>query len=440
MTTFLRVLVNTGIANITTSYLWWSLIFWAYLETGSVLANGLIGGAYMLLVAAFSMLFGTLVDRHRKHRVMVLSAVVTTVAFLLAGVLFWTVGEDRVSDLSGPWFWLFSAILLGGAVLENMRSVALSTTVTLLVPEERHANANGLVGTVQGVGFLVTSVLSGLSVGLLGMGWTIAIALALTVLTFVDLLLIRIPEDEPERNPAERGADLKGGLAAVRAAPGLLALLIFSTFNNLFGGVYMALMDPYGLTLFSVETWGIVLAVCSTGFIIGGMAVARLGLGERPLRTMLIIVVVTGVIGAVFTLREWWWLFALGCWAWMLLMPVIEAAEQTVIQRVVPFATQGRVFGFATMCEAGATPITAFLAAPLAEFALIPYLNSDSGRDTWQWLLGTGEVRGIGLAFLLTGLGTVALAVAAFRSRAYGQLSRQYADVRPIIDAPGVVA
>ena len=48
-----------------------------YLETRSVLATGIIGGAYMLLVALFSMVFGTIVDRHRKHRVMVLSSVVT---------------------------------------------------------------------------------------------------------------------------------------------------------------------------------------------------------------------------------------------------------------------------------------------------------------------------------------------------------------------------
>ena len=42
-------------------------------------------------------------------------------------------------------------------------------------------------------------------------------------------------------------------VAAVRAATGLFALIIFSTFNNLVGGLYMALMDPYGLELFAVE-------------------------------------------------------------------------------------------------------------------------------------------------------------------------------------------
>ncbi len=172
MKTFVRVLINTGIANVTTSYLWWGLIFWAYLETGSVLVNGVIAGSYMLLVAAFSTVFGSLVDRYRKHHVMLLSGVVTTSFFAAAGVIFFVVGESDMSELDSVWFWVFSLILLVGAVVENMRSIALSTTVTLLLPDDKHANANGLVGTVQGIGFAVTSVLSGLSVAWLGMGWT----------------------------------------------------------------------------------------------------------------------------------------------------------------------------------------------------------------------------------------------------------------------------
>src|SRR5690606_3257 len=158
MRTFTQVLVNTGVANVTTSYLWFALTFWVYLETRSVLATGIIGGAYMLLVALFSMTFGTIVDRHRKQHVMVFASVITLVAFGVAGGLYLLYPEHQRVDIGGPAFWFFTAIILIGAVVENMRNIALSTTVTLLVPEERHANANGLVGTVQGLAFTVTSV------------------------------------------------------------------------------------------------------------------------------------------------------------------------------------------------------------------------------------------------------------------------------------------
>ena len=64
---FTNVLVNTLIANVTTSFLWFALTFWVYIETESVLATGVIGGAYMLLIAFFSMVFGTIVDRYRTE-------------------------------------------------------------------------------------------------------------------------------------------------------------------------------------------------------------------------------------------------------------------------------------------------------------------------------------------------------------------------------------
>ena len=47
----------------------------------------------------------------------------------------------------------------------------------------------------------------------------------------------------------------------------------------------------------------------------------------------------------------------------MVLMPFAEAAEQTVLQRVVPYERQGRVFGFAQSVEQSAAPLTAFLMA-----------------------------------------------------------------------------
>jgi len=435
MRTFLHVLVNTAAANITTSYLWFALTFWVYLETRSVLATGIIGGAYMLLLAIFGMVFGTFVDRHRKHRVMTVSALLTLAAFIVAGVMYFTQREATLLDLGGIWFWLFSGVILAGAVVENLRNIALSTTVTLLVPTERHANANGLVGTVQGLAFVVTSVFSGLSIGMLGMGWTLLIAIVMTALALGHLLLLRVPEDEPERTEGGKIIDIRGAAAAIRVVPGLFALIVFSTFNNLIGGVYMALMDPYGLTLFPVEWWGVVLGVTATGFIIGGGIVAARGLGRNPIRTMLLLVVLMGALGSLFTIREWWWLYALGIWVYMMLIPAVEAAEQTVVQKVVPFEQQGRVFGAATAIEVSASPITAFLIAPAAEFWIIPYMESGAGQRTWGWLLGDGEARGIALIFLFAGAVMVVFACLAFATRSYRTLSRQYETAPETVEA-----
>ena len=432
---FYQVLANTAIANVTSSYLWWGLTFWAYLETRSVLATAIIGGSYMLLVAVFGVVFGVIVDRTKKKAVMVLSSTITLVTYLLAGALYLSFPESVLVDWGGPWFWVFAAVILIGGVVENLRNIALSTTVTLLVPADRRDRANGLVGAVQGIAFMVTSVFSGLSIGLLGMGWTVVIAIVATALALAHLMFVPIPERGIAHvEGAPKGFGFRGVIPAIVVVPGLLALILFSTFNNLVGGVFMALMDPYGLTLFSVEVWGVILGITSIGFIVGGGLVAKFGLGKNPVRTMLLVNIGIALLGMTFAIREWWWLYAVGILVFMCLMPIAEAAEQTIIQRVVPFEKQGRVFGFAASAESAAAPLSSFVIGPLAQFWLIPFMNSQAGQNSLGWLLGPGQARGIALAFIAASAVLLVVVLLAFVSKPYRRLSHAYATAPPSLE------
>lgn len=428
MKKFYAVLLNTLIANVTTSYLWFALTFWLYLETKSVLATAVVGGTYMLLVAFCGLLFGTFVDKNYKKRVMLWSSIISTSAYALALIMYSIVGEGHLASLSSPYLWLFAAIVLAGAVVENLRNIALSTTVTILVPKDQRDKANGLIGSVTGLAFLVTSVLSGLSIGYLGLGWTLVIATSLTVLALVHISLIKIPEKEIVHDPnlAGKHIDIKGATKAIAKVPGLWALLLFSVFNNFVGGVFMALMDPYGLTLFSVQTWGMMLAITSVGFIAGGLVVAKTGLGKRPLRTLLLVNIMTSSVGLFFTIRELAWVYVIGIFLYMCFMPVAQAAEQVLLQRIVPLPKQGRVFGLKQSMEAAAAPITAFLIGPLAQFVVIPYMRG-KGENDFAWLLGHGDMRGVALIFVVASLVLLGVTILAFRSRAYRLITEEYA-------------
>jgi len=220
MRTFHLLVANTLVANVTNNFLWFALTFWVYLETRSVLATAMIGGGYMLLVAVSGMFFGTFVDRHLRRTSMLLSSVISLVTFALAGVVYAIAPGAGLRDLAHPAFWAFIVLILLGAIAGNLRLVALSTTVTLLVPEEGRDRANGLVGTANGVVFAMTSVLSGFGVGVLGLGWSLAIATVMTALVAAHLLTIRIDEEAPEpHEDASRFIDFGGAIRAVQVVP-----------------------------------------------------------------------------------------------------------------------------------------------------------------------------------------------------------------------------
>lgn len=318
-----------------------------------------------------------------------------------------------------------------GVITGNIRSIALQTLVTVLIPEDRRDKANGLVGTTTGVSFLVTSVISGLLVAAGGMFYVVVLGMGVLAVGVAHLAFVRVedrPHGEAARDPQSQQSkvDLRGTLRLVRGVPGLLALIGFSCFNNFLGGTFMALMDAYGLSLMSVQAWGLLWGALSAGFIIGGLAVAKSGLGKSPVRLLLLVNVVLWSVTCMFPLRSSVILLAAGMAVYMVLLPYAEAAEQTVLQQVVPFERQGRVFGFAQSTEQAASPLTAFLIGPITQLVFIPFMTTGIGAEVIGPWFGTGTTRGIALVFVLTGIAGLCVTARALRSRPYRQLSEHY--------------
>jgi MFS transporter, DHA3 family, multidrug efflux protein len=425
--TFYHLLINTLIVSVINFTVWFAITFFTYLETRSVFATAIISGIYLVATAISGFWFGSIVDHHKKKMAMVVSSLVSLAMYAICFLIYTTAPPEAFKDPSSIPLWVFVVLLMTGVIVGNIRMIALTTVTTILVPEDRRDRANGLVGTASGVSFLITSVISGLLVGHSGMYWVLVLGIGITIASIIHLLTVTIPEKEVEHTEEKpKKIDIRGTLKVVQGVPGLLALILFTTFNNFLGGVFMALMDAYGLSLVSVEMWGFIWGVLSIGFIVGGLVIAKKGLGKNPLKAMFLANVVIWVISATFTVHAWIGWLLIGMFIYLCVIPFIEAAEQTILQKVVPYERQGRVFGFAQSVEQMASPLTAFLIGPIAQFIFIPFMTTGAGVDLIGGWFGTGPDRGIALVFTLTGLIGLAVTLWAFGSRFYRQLSERY--------------
>ncbi|MEJ7837180.1 MAG: MFS transporter [Thermomicrobiales bacterium] len=439
MSIFRHLLANTLITSVTNFTVWFAITFFVYLETRSVFATAIISGIYLVLTAFTGIWFGSLVDHHKKKTMMLFSNVVSLGFYTISFILYLSVPDDTFEDPANVTLWIFITLLMLGVIAGNIRTIAMPTLVTILIPEDRRDKANGLVGTASGISFLITSVISGLLVGAGGMLYVLILALAVLGIGLLHLWNVDIPEVGVVHlegdAPPDRSVDIKGTLAVIRGVPGLWALIIFATINNFLGGVFMGLMDAYGLSLVSVETWGLLWGFLSSGFIVGGLLIARLGLGNNPVRSLLLINVVLWIITSLFAVQSSIVLLTIGMLLYMSLVPYIEASEQTILQKVVPYERQGRVFGFAQSVEQAASPLTAFLIGPIAQFIFIPYMTTGGGVDLIGSWFGTGDERGIALVFVLTGILGLILTLFALNSSFYRQLSETFRQTR---NAPAV--
>jgi DHA3 family multidrug efflux protein-like MFS transporter len=424
MKTFYAILANSLTAFLTNTFVWFAVTFWVYLETKSVVATSVMAGVYLGTVALSGFFLGSLVDRYKKKTAMILSSICSLFLYILAWIIYVSTPPQIFTDASSPILWVFIILALIGAIAGNIRSIALSTLVTILIPEEERDKANGLVGSANGVGFLVASLLSGLAIGFLGIFWVLVFAIGLTILIIIHVWTVSIPEKEVIHTEAQtKKIDIRGTIQVIQLVPGLFALIFFNTFNNFLGGVFMSLMDAYGLLLVSVQVWGFLWGFLSLGFIVGGLVVARKGLGKKPLRTLFLINTVMWTICIFFTIQASIVLLTVGLFIYLCLIPAVEASEQTILQKVIPHERQGRVFGFAQSIEQAASPLTAFMIGPIAQFLFIPFMTTGAGVDLIGGWFGTGTDRGIALLFTVTGLIGLTVTLIAMQSSSYRTLS-----------------
>ncbi|GAA3219220.1 MFS transporter [Dactylosporangium siamense] len=430
--TFHQLLINTLLVSVVNYTVWFAITFYVYLETRSVFATGVVSGIFLVMTAVTGIWFGSLVDHHSKTAMMQVSATASFLLYAAAFGVYQITPREEFTDPASVPLWALIVLLMVGVIVGNIRTIALPTLVTVLIEEDSRDKANGLVGTTSGVSFLVTSVISGFLVAIGGMFWVLVMALAVLAAAVVHLSFVRVIPAAVQAaassgdEPPKRTVDLRGTVGVVREVPGLTALILFSTFNNFLGGVYMALMDAYGLSLVSVQTWGLLWGALSAGLIVGGLCVSRTGLSSNPVRLLLLVNVVLWTVTVLFPLRSSIVLLGAGMLIYMVLVPYAEAAEQTILQKVVPYERQGRVFGFAQSVEQAASPLTAFLIAPIAQFVFIPLMTDGAGARAIGGWFGTGADRGLALVFVLTGVVGLIASVLALRSGPYRRLSHHF--------------
>nr|MBP7967613.1 MFS transporter [Candidatus Woesebacteria bacterium] len=225
MKTFYWLLANSLIAGVTNSFVWFVVTFWLYLETKSVLATSYLAGLYLVATACSSILFGSMVDHHKKKTALIISSIATLI-FFIAGLVFYLVTpEESFSYVHSLQLWILVFLLMGGVIAGNIRNITLPTTVTILVSEKDRDKANGLSGSMMGIAFSITSFASGLVLGFWGIQSALIIAVIMTAVALVHVYTISIPEKDIVHIEGQPKLDIRGTIKTIQGVPGLFALI-----------------------------------------------------------------------------------------------------------------------------------------------------------------------------------------------------------------------
>ena len=428
MQTFTLIWFGQFVSLVGTAMTRFALLIWAYQQTGEATTLALLGFFSFILYVVFSPLAGVVVDRFDRRKVMLVTDLGAGVMTGLM-LLLYTAGGLEIWHL-----YLLEA--LTGA-FEAFQVPAYHASISVLVPKQQYARANGLRSLAQSASTVLAPFLAGLVLQVGDLRHVMLIDLLTFGAAAITLMLVRIPRPRPsaEGEAAQRGLwrDMRYGFTYIRQRPGLLGLMWIFT-----GIVFFAGLTYYGImpAMVLARTGGDELALATVrgalgiGGIIGGIVVSTVGLPRRRLHATL------GFTAVSFLLGDF--MLATGrsvlAWAFAALVaeffvPFIVSGERAIWQAKVAPDVQGRVFAVQNMLRNAATPLAYLLAGPLADRLLEPAMQPGGAlTGVFGGLVGTGPGAGMALMFLFTAVAGMAICVLGYAIPAVRQVEADLPD------------
>lgn len=342
-------LIGTWITRVATSWL-------VYRLTGSVVLLGVVsfcGQIPTLLLAPFA---GVLVDRGDRHRILVVTQVLSMLQSLALAVLTFA-GIITVVDL------LLLQIAQG--IINAFDTPARQSFIVQMV-EDRAAlpNAIALNSSMVNGSRIIGPTIGGIIIAAVGEGWCFMIDAISYLAVIASLVAMHVARRELPARQTSMLEELRTGFQYVYRFAPIRSTLLLLSLVSIMGMPYTVLMPAIAATVLhgGPHTLGFLMTASGVGALAGALYLASrrtvLGLG----RIMVVASASFGMGLVAFSLTRVLWLA-------LLVLPVVGggmmitmAAANTVIQTIVEESLRGRVMAFYAMAFLGTAPIGSLIA------------------------------------------------------------------------------
>jgi DHA3 family macrolide efflux protein-like MFS transporter len=424
MRTFSVIWFGQLVSSLGSGLTGFALPVWIYQKTGSAEAFGLLFFAATVPMVLLSPIAGALVDRWDRRRVLVWSDGLSALMTLAIAVLLYT-GAFHV--------WHLMVISALGSAVGTFQAPAFSASVGMLVPQRHFARASGMMQTSEAVTGILTPLIAGVLVTVIGVWGILAIDMVTFLVAVATLVAVRIPNpppsDAPRRHLLREAHD---GWVFVRERPGLLYLLIYFPIVNLGQGMVNPLFSPMVLSFATPAQLGAVVSISSIGLLLGGVALSAWGGPARKVRGLVVGQILCTLCLVATGLRPSLPLVTAAMFVMLLISSVPQASSQAIWLSKTPQHMMGRVLAIRRMLALSTMPVAALACGPLADRVLNPLLVPGGALEhSVGRVLGVGPGRGIALLFVLVGAFTLVMTALLYLSPRVRRLEDEIPDAAP---------
>lgn len=347
-------LIGTWVTRVATSWL-------VYRLTGSELLLGVTGFAGQIPMLVLAPFAGVLADRWNRHRILVVTQVLSALQSLALAVLALS-GRITVTHV------IVLQVVQG--LFNSFDTPARQAFVVEMVEDRADLpNAIALNSSMFNASRIVGPSIGGLIIAAVGEGWCFAIDAVSYAAVILSLLLMRIPA-RPQ--PAQRErlmSELRTGVGYVFGFPPVRELLVNVALIGTMGMPYTVLMPVFASKILhgGPHTLGLLMTGAGVGALCGTFYLASrhsvVGLGK-------VIVIATMMLGVALILFSFSHALALSMFLLLFVgagMMLQSAAANTILQTVVDEHLRGRVMAFYSVAVMGTMPIGSLVAGIVAD-------------------------------------------------------------------------
>jgi Cyclic nucleotide-binding domain/Major Facilitator Superfamily len=344
---FAAVAANRGLRRVVAAYggfnvgewaTWIAILVFAY-ERGGAAETGLVAFVQLVPATLVAPVAAGLGDRFARERVLLFS-------YLAQATAMTATATALLLDAPAPLVYLLAAVTTSTVTLTRPAHGAILPSLAMTPGQLTAANAAS--GTVQNVSMLGAPLVAGVLYEVAGAGAVFVLAAAGCFVSAWLVSRVRTTDDDVEPGPAESvGASLAGGISTLRRLPGPRTIVLLLAAASVIEGALDVLIVVLAIDLLAIGESGVGLLSSAVGA--GGLIGAAAGfvlVGRRRLGVPFGLgLVVWGIpmvaVGLVPLLAVAIALFVVAGAG----RSLADLAGRTLLQRVTPDRSLGRVFG-----------------------------------------------------------------------------------------------
>lgn len=416
---FLIIWLGEFISSVGSGLTAFALGVYVYQTTQSATYVSLVTLCAFLPTILLSPIGGVLADRFDRRLMMIIgdSCSALGLIYILTIML---IGDIKI--------WQICIGVMFSAIFCSLMEPAYKATITDLLTEEEFAKASGLVQLASSSKYLLSPIIAGFLLVFTNVKTILIIDICTFFVTVFSIAMVRISlkTQQVKREYPHFIKDLKEGWNSIISIKGILLLTILLTIVTFYMGFLQTLFTPMVLPLADTKNLGMIVSISAVGMLLGSLFIGIFNIKKNYTNVLAVGLGFAGIFFSLIGLTTNVYFITGAGFLFFSTLPFINTSADVLIRKNIVNEAQGRAWGIIGVISQLGYVVAYALAGILADNIFNPLLL-DNGllAPTIGKVIGTGQGRGIGLLFIISGIFIVILSLVILKVKSIRMLEKQ---------------